>query len=153
MTDREHEHTARSTDDDASTDRGRAPEHSCGDPDCEVGAYLNSMVRAIDHDGERYVNAQDVARHLRVAIEFQVLSVLHGARMSGAFDDNEGLEEVLTEVTSHLGQGVEYAASILYQMDELPITSVDDRTSMLVAPQEMKIDLNTVPDEWIHPNT
>jgi hypothetical protein len=121
-------------------------ENECASPQtCPYHRVMHDKVRAVEIEGEKYLNAEDLARHIDNYLSLQV------ARTAASIEDlpEEAQAMPMALVRSLLGWSTMTAQTIesIGKRDILPLS---DAQGTLISPESAKVP-ETFPEDWATP--
>lgn len=111
---------------------------------CPLHKSQNYKVRAVEIDGEKYVNASDLAGWIGVSGDLEI------GRMVLAVDEApEDIRSQIMAALANINSGVGLSVSIVEGVATQPILPLGDAGGLLIDPRETKESIpDTVPDSW-----
>jgi len=124
--------------------QGEHDKDQCDAPgQCAYHLLMAARVRAIQNDGQMYINAHDLS---------EFMQLWYGVEMSNAAESLRGVmsqEHISVALMNHNMASVRLSA-LVHGLAHEDIKPLSDADGTLVSPEEMKNVPDTVPTEWTH---
>lgn len=121
-------------------------ENECLSPEtCPYHRVLHDKVRAVEIEGEKYLNAEDLARHIDNFLSLQV------ARSAQGIEDlPEEAQLVPITIVKTLLNWSSMTAQQINSIGKREILPLSDSEGTLISPESAKVP-ETFPEEWLKP--
>lgn len=136
------------TNESQESSRPETGEHECLNPTgCPYHRTVNGKIRAVEIDGEKYLNADDLAQHMS---NFLMLQLSMSMRDLGELDEER--QAVPLHIANTLANWSGVATNLVQSIGQQDIRPLSDEGGTLISPESTKVD-DTIPEDWAAPTS